>query len=133
MINAGDPKNGCVLVVDDEPGIRALLKLHLEKSGISAIDVSSAEEALAVFAREHSRIRLLITDIVMPQMSGRELAVSLRQIHPSLPILYMSGFTDQVPEESHGIPCIQKPLDFRRLVEQVKLMVGPTGRRAVPA
>ena len=133
MINAGDSKNGCVLVVDDEPGIRALLKLHLEKSGIPTIDASSAEEALAVFARERSRIRLLITDIVMPRMSGCDLAVSLRQSYPSLPILYISGFTDQVPEESHGIPCIQKPLDFRRLVEQVKVMVGSTARRAAPA
>jgi two-component system, cell cycle sensor histidine kinase and response regulator CckA len=132
MINAGDSKNGCVLVVDDEPGIRALLKLHLEKSGISAIDASSAEEALAVFARERSRIRLLITDIVMPRMSGRDLALSLRQVYPGLPILYISGFTDQVPEESQGIPCIQKPLDFRRLVEQVKVMVGSTPRRAAP-
>jgi DNA-binding response OmpR family regulator len=133
MINTGDPKNGCVLVVDDEPGIRALLKLHLERSGISAIDAGSAEEALAVFARERSRIRLLITDIVMPQMSGRDLAVCLRQLQPSLPILYMSGFTDQIPDEPQGIPCIQKPLDFRRLVEQVKVMAGSTARRAAPA
>jgi CheY-like chemotaxis protein len=123
--------NRFVLIVDDEPAIRTVIRLHLERSGIPALEASSPAEALDLFAREHARIDLVITDIVMPQISGRELAFRMRQVQPGLPVLYMSGFSDRAPDD--GIPCLPKPLDFRLLVETVRALAGFTASRAAPA
>ncbi|HZT36822.1 MAG TPA: response regulator [Bryobacteraceae bacterium] len=120
--------NRFVLIVDDEPAIRTVIRLHLEKSGIPAIVASSAAEALDVFERDSARVRLLITDIVMPQISGCELAYRMRQIRPDLPVLYMSGFSDRAPDD--GIPCLPKPLDFPLLIETVRVLAGFTAWRA---
>lgn len=122
--------NRFVLIVDDEPAIRTVIRLHLEGSGIRALEASSPVEALDVFAREGARIRLLITDILMPQISGCELAFRMRQVQPDLPVLYMSGFSDRAPDD--GIPCLPKPLDFRLLVETVRALAEFTAVRAAP-
>jgi CheY-like chemotaxis protein len=109
-----------VLVVDDEPAILKLVRVHLERKGIPVIASASGEEALQDFEREKDRIALLITDMIMPGMSGYDLAMRLREMKPALPLFFISGFSDQFPEQAPGITCMAKPLDLPLLARQVK-------------
>src|SRR5690348_12786874 len=89
-----------VLVVDDEPIVLRLLELHLERKGIPVIASPNGEKALQDFEREKDRIALLITDMSMPGMSGYDLAMRIRETNPALPLFFISGFSDQLPEQA---------------------------------
>jgi CheY-like chemotaxis protein len=116
--------DGALLLVDDEPAVRKLLKMYLERSGIAVIDASSGEAAFEMFTREGSAVKFLITDLVMPGISGRELALQLRRLQPSLPILFISGYSDQLSDFPDDIPCLRKPLDLTRLIEEISCLLG---------
>jgi two-component system, cell cycle sensor histidine kinase and response regulator CckA len=88
---AGAP-GGQVLVVEDQPELAQLIRRLLEPAGYTVTVCIDAENALAEFAAIHDP-SLLITDVVMPGMTGPELAVALRERHPGLPVLFMSGYT----------------------------------------
>jgi len=83
-----------VLVVEDRDVVRDLAREVLEAAGFEVVAVAGGREALEVAQGEP--FDLLLTDVVMPEMSGPELAVKLRVRHPGLPVLYMSGYTDDV-------------------------------------
>ena len=85
-----------VLLVEDEEGVRKLLSYVLARSGYDVIEATNGEEALDAFDRRGGDIHLVLTDMVMPRMNGRELGERLRQIRPALKIIYMSGYTDDV-------------------------------------
>ena len=103
-----------VLLVEDEEGVRRLLTQVLRKRGYQVIEACNAEEALSIFADRMDGIHLVLTDMVMPGLSGRELAVRLREIGPKLRIVFMSGYTDDVLMRtgalSPGMSFLQKPL-----------------------
>jgi two-component system cell cycle sensor histidine kinase/response regulator CckA len=84
-----------VLVVEDRDVVRDLARDVLEASGFAVVAVAGGREALAEVSAGEP-FDLLLTDVVMPEMSGPELAVQLRTQHPQLPVLYMSGYTDDV-------------------------------------
>jgi signal transduction histidine kinase len=115
-----------ILLVEDEEILRKLAGEILEDSGYTVLKSGNAKEALRLFSAHQSRIHLLITDVVMPGLSGRELAERLTSLDPTLKVLYMSGYTDDtivrhgVLEE--GIEFIQKPFSpetFTRKVREV--------------
>ncbi len=81
-----------VLVVDDDDTVRALARRLLGSTGLTLIDFGSSEEALALDEKTLSSIGLLLTDVVMPNIDGHELAVRLRKRRPTLPVLFMSGY-----------------------------------------
>jgi CheY-like chemotaxis protein len=83
---------GHVLVVEDQPELAQLIRRLLEPAGYTVTVCTDAENALSEFAAVHSPA-LLITDVVMPGMTGPELAVAMRERHPGLPVLFMSGYT----------------------------------------
>jgi two-component system cell cycle sensor histidine kinase/response regulator CckA len=88
---------GTVVVVEDEPPVRRLTARILRDAGFQTLEAAHGEEALEVL--EHAdpgELRLLLTDLVMPRMSGRELAERVHADHPALPVLIMSGYTDDV-------------------------------------
>src|SRR6476469_1991056 len=76
-----------VLAVDDQKGVRALLELVLERAGLSTVVAADGRQAMAMFARHRDTIRVLVTDIVMPGLSGIELASQLRIEKPDLAVL----------------------------------------------
>ncbi|HQH26830.1 MAG TPA: response regulator, partial [Oligoflexia bacterium] len=88
-----------ILIVDDEGNIRALAASLLMKIGFSVFTASSGIEALQMLRQNPEGFDLVVTDQTMPQMTGLELAVSLRQIRPDLKIVLMSGYSDQITEE----------------------------------
>jgi YesN/AraC family two-component response regulator len=97
--------------------------MMLEELGYEAIGAQSAEQALDK-ARENPHISLLITDVVMPDMNGRELAHQIQEQHPNLDVLYMSGYTADVIAHhgvlEKGVHFIQKPFSLQDLGEKLK-------------
>lgn len=111
------PVNGgheTILLVEDEEGVRRLLSHILHKRGYQVLEASDGNEALRIFAQQASEIELVLTDMVMPHMSGRELAERIRQERPELKVIFMSGYTDDVLVRtgalSPGMSFLQKPL-----------------------
>jgi PAS domain S-box-containing protein len=121
-----------ILAVEDEIEVRKLVAEILKGQGYTVIEASDGEEAIKV-ARKNSgkKIHLLLTDVVMPGMSGRELAETLALRHPGLKILYMSGYTDNaivhhgVLEE--GVNYIQKPFTLDALARKVREVLDQRG------
>jgi two-component system, cell cycle sensor histidine kinase and response regulator CckA len=113
-----------VLVTEDEPAILELTTLILERQGYSVLAASTPGEAIQL-AREHpGEIHLLITDVVMPEMNGRDLAKNLLSLYPHLKRLFMSGYTADVIAHhgvlDEGVYFIQKPFTMKDLAAKVR-------------
>jgi CheY-like chemotaxis protein len=100
-----------VLLVEDQADVRRLARIVLQAHGYAVAEAVDGPAALALVARDRLRPDLLLTDVVMPGMSGRELADRLRQENPGLRVLFMSGFTDDAVVR-HGI--LQAEVGFLR-------------------
>jgi len=115
--------SGTVLVVEDEGELRELATEVLEIAGYAVLSAGSPSAALEIARRHSGPIHLLLTDVVMPEMSGRDLADRLVQSRPGLKILYMSGYTDDAIVH-HGVldpgtVLLQKPFTPDRLTRMV--------------
>jgi two-component system cell cycle sensor histidine kinase/response regulator CckA len=113
-----------VLVVEDSDMVRNLAALILRGQGYTVLESPQGEAAVRIAAEHSGPIHLLLTDVVMPQMSGRALLENLRQTRPSLRVLYMSGYTDSIIAQ-HGVlgpgtPFIQKPFTPQALAQKVR-------------
>jgi len=115
-----------VLVVEDEEELLDLAKMTLEKYGYTVLTAKSPGDAILTSEQYHQQIHLLITDVVMPWMNGKELHNRLAKIRPGLRVIYMSGYTADVVTErgilEEGMHFIQKPfkpMDFVAKVQQV--------------
>ena len=112
-----------VLLVEDEDHVRDILTDILNDQGYRVFVASSGSEALDI-ARKNGIIHLMVTDVVMPQMSGRELAENLTQDRPEMKVLYMSGYTDDAIVR-HGLldeklHFLQKPFDSVTVARKVR-------------
>ncbi len=112
-----------VLLVEDEDQVRAILKQILENRGYHVLSASHGEEALAI-SQEPGDIQLMITDVVMPHMSGRVVAERMMSLRPSLRVLFMSGYTDDAIVR-HGLldeklNFLQKPFDSATVARKVR-------------
>jgi CheY-like chemotaxis protein len=118
------PGSETLLVVEDEDGVRRLLTHVLHRRGYRVIEAANGEEALELFEKHAAEISLVLTDMVMPQMSGRELGSLLEQERPGVKIIYMSGYTDDVLVRtgalSPGMSFLQKPLRPEVLAAKVR-------------
>ncbi len=120
-----------VLLVEDEPGVRAIGKDLLEFHGYKVIEAENGVRALEVEARHRGPIHLLLTDVVMPLMGGRELAERLSARRPDTRILFVSGFTDDTVVRhgvlDEGVAFLQKPFSLESLSRTVRLVLdgGP--------
>ncbi|MCC7496080.1 MAG: PAS domain S-box protein [Bryobacterales bacterium] len=117
-----------VLVVEDEAGIRMLMKKILDRQGYNVIEATGGGEALEIVESRKLSVQLLVTDLVMPHMGGRELAEKLTGVQPGLKVLYVSGFTDDEAIRSGalgpGATFLQKPFTLGSLVEKVREVLG---------
>ena len=115
-----------ILLVEDEPDLRELTRNVLSARGYNVIEAMSAEgaERLAMDASGTGKIHLLLTDVIMPGVSGRELAKRVLARQPSVRVLYMSGYTYNVIAENgtleRGVAFLQKPFTPSALVEKVR-------------
>jgi len=113
-----------ILLVEDEPAILNMATLLLTKQGYSVIQANSAKEALRLAKERAGEIHLLMTDVVMPDMNGRDLAKSLQTFCPLLKCLFMSGYTADVIAQhgvlDEGVHFIQKPFSLPDLKAKVR-------------
>ena len=117
-----------ILVIEDEVGVRSFINLALESSGYTVLEADSAESALEICARHDGPIHLLLTDVVMPRMSGPRVAEQVAAVRPDIKVLYMSGYTDDSVVR-HGVltqemPFIQKPLSPIALRKKIREVLG---------
>jgi CheY-like chemotaxis protein len=118
-----------VLLVEDEERVRRIAARVLERAGYRVLAVADGEDALRISAATRT-IDLLLTDVVMPGMSGPRVAEKLRAARPKLPVLFMSGFSQDLPE-SLAPPAgslLQKPFTPEQLVARVADAIAPAGR-----
>jgi two-component system cell cycle sensor histidine kinase/response regulator CckA len=113
-----------VLVVEDEEAVRRLACQSLEAHGYKPLPAASASEALLLCEKHHGELHLMLTDVVMPHVSGRELAQRAAAFRPQMKVLFMSGYTDNAIVH-HGVldagtPFLQKPFTPRSLAQKVR-------------
>jgi len=117
-----------ILVVEDEPAMMEVTARMLARNGYDVVRAPTGAEALEIAAERH--IDLLLTDSVMPRMSGRELAERIQDVQPGLPVLFMSGYSQGVlgPQRivDDNVALIQKPFNERALLEYVRRSLPPS-------
>jgi CheY-like chemotaxis protein len=112
------------LVAEDDAGIRKLARLIFESLGYRVLEASDGQEALALAQQHTGPLQLLVTDIIMPRVGGRELAERLRALRPALRILYLSGYSDETLDHQglpgEGLAFLQKPFTPMTLARRVR-------------
>ncbi len=118
-----------VLVVEDQPNVRELAREVLESYGYSVLDAGQGSEALHIAASHKGPIHLMLTDVVMPGMTGKELAERIKPLRPSTKVLFMSGYNENVIVKQGVIDAsinfIAKPLAPDELAAKVREVLGP--------
>jgi len=117
-----------VLLVEDEGSVRELVRETLETKGYRVLEAENGEAALRITNQHSDPIDILITDVVMPGMSGRELSTRMRTSHPQTKVLYLSGYTeDAIVHEgvlAPGTAFLQKPFTLHALARKVREILG---------
>jgi CheY-like chemotaxis protein len=119
-----------ILIVEDEEDVRALIHETLRLYGYDVLDAPHGDSALILIDKFSDKITLIITDVVMPKMSGRELVDKVISKHPGMKVLYMSGYTDNAIVHKGlleaGTQFIQKPFTPLALLRKVReVLEGP--------
>jgi len=121
-----------ILVVEDEEGVRKLVLEMRKKQGYSVLEAADEENALLICQQHKDTIHLLVTDVVMPKISGPELAKRLVVFHPEMKVLYMSGYADGAIVHhgvlDKGVNYIQKPFTFDGLARKVREVLDKNPR-----
>jgi len=127
------PGSETILVVEDQEGLRTLMCEILSRNGYTVWAAGNGSEALLLAAEHSTRIDLMITDLVMPKMGGREVAEGLPDSHPETKVLYMSGYVEDLNELlASGHAFIDKPFSPDALLQKVReVLDAPKSLRSV--
>ena len=129
ILNAEQPETlkmgtETILVAEDEPALRLLAHRSLSEAGYTVHTASNGMEALAIVLQGDEIIDLLLTDVIMPKMGGRELAEQLTARFPGLPVIFMSGYTDEAISHhgvlDHGVHLMNKPFTRAQLTQKIR-------------
>jgi PAS domain S-box-containing protein len=125
-----EPGTETILLVEDEANLRYLARQYLEKQGYKVIEAADGAVAMQIAVAHEAVIHLLLTDVIMPGMNGRELAQRISEIRPNVKVLYMSGYTENVVGHNGlldaGIRLLQKPFNLRDLKSIVREVLDAT-------
>ena len=129
-----------ILIVDDEPDVRAVARDMLQAKGYTTLDTGDPTLALRIVRSESQPIHLLMTDVVMPLMSGRELVDQIHTARPAMKVLFMSAYSTETVEDygirlAPGEPFVLKPFTMESLISAVRSVLdhpSPFGRRPAP-
>jgi len=123
--------NETILLVEDEPQLRQLSSSVLAHCGYKVLTASGPEEGLAICKENHRDIRLLVTDVVMPKMNGRQLAEQILQVSPNVKVLYISGYTSNAIVHygvlDPGLWFLPKPFTLSALIAKVREVLDSPG------
>ena len=122
--------NETILLVEDQSAIREVTSVYLMGLGYNVLAAPDGEAALKIAETQQKRIDLVVTDIVMPNMGGRELVTHLTRIHPHAKVLFMSGYPDFTLRQSEGFPenaeVLQKPFSLKSLASKARFLLDNT-------
>ncbi len=129
-----------ILIVDDEAEVRAVARDMLMAQGYTTLETGDPMSALHIARTESQPIHLLLTDVVMPVLNGRELVEQMRKIRPAMKFLYMSGYSSDAIEDygiqlAPGEPFVVKPFTMEGLAKAVRTVLdyrSPFGKRPGP-
>jgi PAS domain S-box-containing protein len=128
------PETEAILLVEDDAPVRLTTTRLLQRAGYTVLTATNGNEALEVHARERARIRLIITDMIMPEMSGPEFVRHVRERDPNVAVLMMSGYTDEKSRGptilERGMDFIQKPFSADTLTGKVRAALDATASTA---
>ncbi len=117
-------QNETVLLVEDDAQVRSFASICLRGNGYVVIEASQGHEALGIFHKNGGSIELLITDVVMPGMGGRQLVKTIRSLSPALKVLFISGYTaksrEKLDVQGAGVDFLQKPFTPAALLHKVR-------------
>jgi CheY-like chemotaxis protein len=117
-----------ILVVEDEPAVRELMRKVLERFGYHLLVASTPSEALEIGQHYVGGIDLMISDVVLPEMSGRALAIEIRPSRPEMRVMYVSGYTDTAIVHQGALeadtPFLQKPFTPDSLARKVRTVLS---------
>jgi len=118
------PASKTILLVEDEEAIMAIGKEILETTGYTVLTASTPQEAIDLFQRSSDVLHLLVTDVILPEMNGKELASALKETRPDLSVLFTSGYSSEVLEDDgillEEVRFIQKPYSIGDFLQQVR-------------
>jgi len=122
---AEESRSQTVLLVEDDAAVRSLVARMLSREGFRVVEAIDAVEALSMVDDDQPELDLLVTDVIMPRMTGPELAVALQSSYPDLPIVFMSGYADDVLEQhdvqSAAVTFLPKPFSARELRDRIEV------------
>ncbi|MGD0988985.1 MAG: ATP-binding protein [Candidatus Sulfotelmatobacter sp.] len=123
-VAATEPGTETILLAEDEANLRYLARQFLEKQGYKVLEAADGAAAMQIAVAHEGVIHLLLTDVIMPGMNGRELAQRISEIRPQTKVLYMSGYTENVIGHNGtldaGVRLLQKPFTLRDLKSKVR-------------
>jgi len=119
-----------ILLVEDEEAVRTMISRVLQSSGYRVLEACQGKEAIEVCQKHQGLIHLMVTDVIMPQMSGRELAERMATVRPEMKVLFMSGYPDNAIVH-HGVldpgtAFLQKPFTLSALESKVREILEPS-------
>jgi two-component system cell cycle sensor histidine kinase/response regulator CckA len=118
-------QRGTILLAEDEALLRELGETILSQAGYRVLTAPDPQELLSLLNDYSQPIDLLLTDVIMPGLSGQELAQRARARHPEIQVLYMSGYSDEELEDLlRGASFLQKPFTPAELMAKVKELIG---------
>jgi two-component system, cell cycle sensor histidine kinase and response regulator CckA len=120
-----------LLLLEDDPSLLSLTHVFLMGLGYKVLDAANGEEAVQIIREYHSPIHMLLTDVVMPGINGREAAARIKEQRPGIKILYVSGYTHEAfkPGEVFGPDeaLLEKPFAFEELAQKIRdVLESPT-------
>ncbi|GAA4609468.1 signal transduction histidine kinase [Actinoplanes octamycinicus] len=130
---ADRPPHETILMVEDEDDLRVITGRILTRAGYHVLTASGGEQALHLADTHPGPIDLLLTDVIMPEMTGNQVAARIEATRPGIPVLYMSGYAEPVLAENgtlpEGVTIIEKPFTSAQLLDHIRIRLQQAGSR----
>jgi CheY-like chemotaxis protein len=130
-VESFSPATETILLVEDEDTVRESIAEYLQQSGYRVLKANGGPQALSIVEEFEAPIDLMLTDVIMPQMSGRELAQRMAAIHPNMKVVFVSGYSDNLLSSRQVLDpanvLLQKPIRLASLGKRLREILEPRG------